>query len=244
MSSNIKPTENDFFSWGCNSLFKGTTYLVKSTQAVVYVAAKTLSRYWQGEGWRLYYNVQSCSALKPQHCLEEIAKEAEKGTVETIYHEVFIDVFDRTCGVAPKLKRVHMVNDPLMIQELLHCRRGDELLDTGFETDLFPLAQTDTMLLCPYAQHRALRSPLELTFSKRTMLNERTLLALTQKAKDFLGDAKKDTAFNGVIQKFVFSSIAEQALGLDLIPHEKEELVVCMTKVFSPGYPGKTLGAK
>jgi cytochrome P450 len=231
MASYIKPTDNDFFTYGCDVLFKGATYVVKSTTAIMGIAKKALCNWWQGEN--IGSKILEIPELKPQTTFIEMYLDAEKGQAQPLCSNVYLDIQERSLGVAPKLKRIHVVNDQDMIKELFHVRRGDEYLDSGFNNDLEPIVTKDTMLLCPYLKHRNLRSPLELTFSKRTIQTEEMIFRLVNNAACSLSVAAQSKGIDAV-QDFVLFSIIDQALGLTLSETEKSKLNELMKKAIGP----------
>lgn len=218
MSTTIKPVNNGLFAWGYNKLAQIAEYTVRSTMAVFHVAQQKMYKLRTGKE-----TFEECPEFQTHRTLTQDVEEASKGVARPVTTEAYLDIRERTFGVCPKTKRVHTVDDPKLIEELLHAKRDDLLLDSGFKEVSAPLVQTDTMLLCPYAEHRRLRSPLEKTFSKRSAQKEAVMHSMAQTATALILQQVNE-ASETIITKFVFASIIQQVMGIDLSPEAHKEL--------------------
>lgn len=223
MSTNIREVNNNILTWGYNAVFNAATYASKAAQATASFAKTTFNRLYTGRSINdsLRSGYIHCDELHWEHnILNSSIKQAKHGTLPKMTTHEYIDLGDRTLGLMPKLKRVHTVNDRQMIEELLHTKRGDQLLDSGFHGDLAPLVTSDTMLLCPYAQHRSLRSPLEKTFKAASIqgcIDSMLLLGMNMMIDQV--NRRQE-----MLEPFVFASIVIQALGMELTEKETQEL--------------------
>lgn len=117
-------------------------------------------------------------------------------------------------GLMLHMRTAHVIRDPKLIIDLLHCPRGGELLDAGFAADIDPLIKSDTMLLCPFAEHKRLRTPLDKPFQKKQMLSQESLLAQVKLGIDFF---VKDDSGSVIFEPLLYvSKTIFHVLGVDL----------------------------